>query len=745
MKINLKKRIILVLSGAICLSMAACRNQKEEALSQKAEAEFVYVPSYKEISLDCDYIDFSKSNGEQLFFSGISWDEGTDTRQSILYRYDLLTNSCEPIALDLEENDHMQSMDFDSDGNLLLIVNRIGKEEDETESGLRLYRISEADGTLLETIALQNIFDHPENTDTQAMAVDDQDNIYISDGQNMLSVLDRKGVKLFSVTVNTWISNLFQSGDGKVYISVYGSGGFETKSVDLQAKSLGAALAGSKTIHSSGASTIYKGMEASLLVDEGTGVFTYDLETDTRVDLFNWLDADINHGDVQCMGKLSDGRIWAMLCERNGEEINYSMVYLTKTNAAEVVQKEEIIYGTRWLEENVRKTIIHFNKTNDKYRIKVREYTTDEVMTDLEKFNADISGKNCPDLIDLSFLNFKQLAARDILEDLNPYMERDGIQKEDYIENVLEAYEADDKLYGIVPQFFVITHFIKTSRVGDLKGWTLTEMMDIAEKSNAKEVFQSQDRESVFYNCIYNNIDEFINWETGECSFVGENFLKALEFTGQFPEEQVMDYEEGIVERLRSGSLLTASSSVNSVAEYQMMRELFGEEITAVGYPNSERKGNVIQSTGCCLAISSRSAHKEGAWEFIKEVLSDEYQSSLNNGFGFPLKKSALEEQFQEDMKQEYEPDENGDLVESVKLNYGYDSVSFEIYAANQEEVNAVRDIITSAERLNGSANEAVYNIISEEAGAFFAGQKSAEETAKIIQSRIEIYVKENK
>lgn len=125
--------------------------------------------------------------------------------------------SCEPIALDLEENDNLQSMDFDSDGNLLLIVNRIGKEEDETESGLRLCRISEADGTLLETIALQNIFDHPENTDTQAMAVDDQDNIYISDGQNMLSVLDRKGTKLFSVTVNTWISNLFQSRDGKVY------------------------------------------------------------------------------------------------------------------------------------------------------------------------------------------------------------------------------------------------------------------------------------------------------------------------------------------------------------------------------------------------------------------------------------------------------------------------------------------------------------------------------------------------
>lgn len=42
---NLKKWIILALSGVICLSMAACSNQKEEALSQKTEAEFVYVPS----------------------------------------------------------------------------------------------------------------------------------------------------------------------------------------------------------------------------------------------------------------------------------------------------------------------------------------------------------------------------------------------------------------------------------------------------------------------------------------------------------------------------------------------------------------------------------------------------------------------------------------------------------------------------------------------------------------------------
>jgi len=40
--------------------------------------------------------------------------------------------------------------------------------------------------------------------------------------------------------------------------------------------------------------------------------------------------------------------------------------------------------------------------------------------------------------------------------------------------------------------------------------------------------------------------------------------------------------------------------------------------------------------------------------------------------------------------------------------------------------------------------SEEIYSIISEEAAPYFAGQKSAGEVAKMIQSRIQIYVSEN-
>ena len=41
--------------------------------------------------------------------------------------------------------------------------------------------------------------------------------------------------------------------------------------------------------------------------------------------------------------------------------------------------------------------------------------------------------------------------------------------------------------------------------------------------------------------------------------------------------------------------------------------------------------------------------------------------------------------------------------------------------------------------------NEDIINIVNEEMDAFFTGQKSAQEVAKIIQNRAQIYVNENR
>lgn len=67
-----------------------------------------------------------------------------------------------------------------------------------------------------------------------------------------------------------------------------------------------------------------------------------------------------------------------------------------------------------------------------------------------------------------------------------------------------------------------------------------------------------------------------------------------------------------------------------------------------------------------------------------------------------------------------------------------------DLYPAKEEEVIAIRGLIESIDRME-RFDETVLSIISEEAGAYFNGQKSVDEVVAVIQSRANIYMNENR
>lgn len=748
-----KRKILTVLfTCTMVFAFAGCnRNSSNE--DNQVKKDFYYIPEYHDLDLASDYIGESVAAGNQLYLYGSSWNEETGESTSSMYRYDFLAGESSEIPLDLGENASVQQMSTDSEGNIVMIVSRYvpsSPEDTEYTSYIELCKLNSEDGSIIVKTDIEPVFENSDSAYVQYMAIDNEDNIYLSDGNNNIYVLNKDGNKICTISAENWVENLFATKEGKVYMRTWGNDGMVVKPVDVQNKTLGEDIV-SENLNKNGNSynqMYYKGLEKGVLVSDSSGVFIYDFETDVREDLFSWLDADINSDDVSEAGQLPDGRIWTILRDYSEEETQYSLVYLTKTPASEVPQKEEILFGTMWLNQSVRKSIIDFNKSSAKYRISVKEYSTDDYMSGLTQFNNDITSGNGPDIIDISNIDYKQYVSKGVFENLYPYMEKDGVNKADYLENVLKAYEVDGKLYGIVPQFYITTTIAKASKVGEVPGWTLSEMLDFVENSEAENIFQYAGRESIFYYCIYNNIDEFIDWETGECRFNGDDFIRVLEFANKFPEEIDYNNDEGISSQLRSDKILLMQTSISSVQEYQMMNGLFGEKTTYIGYPNSEKKGNLIQPINGSVAINAKSKNKDGAWEFIKTLISDDYQNSLvsehGSSWGFPLKISALDKQFEKDMTPEYYEDENGNQVEQMKTSWGYDDFNMDIYAATQEEVDAVKEIIFSAERTSSSINEELTNIITEETGAFFKGQKTAKDTADIIQNRIQIYVKEH-
>ena len=91
----------------------------------------------------------------------------------------------------------------------------------------------------------------------------------------------------------------------------------------------------------------------------------------------------------------------------------------------------------------------------------------------------------------------------------------------------------------------------------------------------------------------------------------------------------------------------------------------------------------------------------------------------------------------------QYVLDEDGNKVEYDETYY-INGEEILLPQLTQEQVDRIVSFVESVNK-RGYYNEAISNIISEEAGAYFSGQKSARDVAGVIQSRVQVYVNENR
>ena len=92
--------------------------------------------------------------------------------------------------------------------------------------------------------------------------------------------------------------------------------------------------------------------------------------------------------------------------------------------------------------------------------------------------------------------------------------------------------------------------------------------------------------------------------------------------------------------------------------------------------------------------------------------------------------------------KPSYE-EENGEMVEYDNTYY-LNGQEIIIPPMTQEETDELTQYISNINK-RYTYSEEISSIIEEESAPFFEGQKSAKEVADIIQSRVQIYVNENR
>ena len=131
------------------------------------------------------------------------------------------------------------------------------------------------------------------------------------------------------------------------------------------------------------------------------------------------------------------------------------------------------------------------------------------------------------------------------------------------------------------------------------------------------------------------------------------------------------------------------------------------------------------------FAVSARSGEVEGCLEFIRWALSEEGQAPELMGTMGPVSRRALSP-VRSILEAEVE-----DLLENGVQSKYEPGLMFE-----EAEAEKFWRLLEGTCELYGT-DPALYEIIDEEAAVFFAGDRSAEEAARLIQDRASTYLSE--
>jgi len=496
-----------------------------------------------------------------------------------------------------------------------------------------------------------------------------------------------------------------------------------------------------------------QGSGYDFFLTDSYGISGYNLGDVEPTLLMDYIASDIGASGMYSICSLDESSFIA----NYNDLVNYTPVVsvFTKVNPEDVIEKEVLGLAGYYIDSTIKKQIIEYNKTNEKYRITITDYSQYSTPEDWEagqnRMNSDIAAGNIPDILVMNsyYNDWDKYANKGLFKDLKEFMANDpDVKVEDLCENVVEALSTDGKLCVITPTYSIQTYAAKKSLVGDKKSWTFEEADELLKTlPEGAELLKGFNRQYFLTEAMAYNLSAFVDYKTNTCKFDTPEFIKMLEMMKEYPEEiDYSVYEEDENYWMEEEAAYRNDKAVlmsMSIYDFRNIKRVeignFGEPISYIGFPTTDECGsalNIYQG----FAISAKSDKADGAWEFVKYFLTEEYQSEIE--YDLPVRKECLEKLAAKAMERPYYEDENGEKVE-YDDTYWMNGEDIIIPPMTQEEVDAALEFVYSVNR-KVSHNDDINNIIMEEAASFFEGQKSAEDVAKIIQSRAQLYISEN-
>lgn len=803
---------------------------KTETNDEKAAStsKYAYQAEYLPIPDNVQYVNTSTISGSSLYFTGSIIDGKQtftdengeeieyDNYRSALFKLDVETGACTELTeFQLPEvpegwlgSSDLNNLQSGADGTLWAIYNNYTYrynppadlaeddsmynyyEEGENKTGLLHL---DADGKELKRIEFSQTDENGNSFYVSSFFVDNSGNVYLSDWQNVY-IYDQDGKLKTTVDLGENGGDLCELKAGVVGVSYYKNDEAKPEESGRVFQEIDPAtgkLTGDTVKLPDVAYSFFPGDDVyDIYYDYNGNIYGYKFDTGTKDKVIDWIECDINSNNINSYSILPDGRVIAFESsyDDQAQKNNMQLIVMTRVDAASVVNKTVLTFACMYLDWNMRDAIVKFNRASNTHRIVVRDYseynTDDDYNAGIQKLNTEMLSGKLPDMIDINTYSMpvEQYAAKGFLTDLYELIDADAdLSRESFVQPVLKALEsADGKLYQLPNTFAVSTAIALDKVAGDYDTWNLAAVKDAMTKlQDGASVFDVyRTKTDMLQTCISRNIDAFVDWENGGAHFDSDEFKALLEFANQFPDtydwENATDEENDSAQnRMNSGKQLMTDMYVSSFEDMLYQLTGYNGGVKFVGYPSEDGTSNHAFQIDGAIAISSTCADKTAAWNFMKQFLNEDYQSGYNV-WNFPINQKAFDQKMKDAMTEEYQTDENGNVVKDENGNpiripkmtyyttdmgggvaFGATTEAFmiggtgvnedgsiSIYAMTQEQVDQILDLINATTAVYGY-DESILNIISDEAAAYFAGEKSLDDTANMIQSRVNLYVAE--
>ena len=786
------KFLPLILLLIICVNLfAGCNNTADKSqLPTTQKVTNVYKTDVVSIPNNIMLSSNSIVMGDRIYVIGVEViDEETFEIQNYLCSFDFDGGNLEQKPINLDDVSFITYFAVTSDGSLILLSDSLNVETQESVTLISKYT---ADGAKIFSIdpttlfADTNISDGGSIMGMAAMygvyirnfTIDNDDNIYIPN-ENTIAVLSPDGDKLFDINAkDARISNISKTTEGKVFVSANDNNTYsETlRYVDFDTKSLGDPLVipqannnnmgGGRAMRSfsMGGSNVFLGSGYDMYLKESNGLYGYNYESEEKTLLCDWINSDINANMITDVTIISpDKLIYTAMDEFAGStRVNI----LTHIPDDEVKEKYLINIATLYDDNTLTTAIINYNRANEEYRMVIRDYsqynTDDDYSLAQKQLDMDIVNGNLPDIVLLTpDMPIASYINKNMFTDLYEYFDKDSDISRDVLLNCVKApFEYDGKLYQLFTSFSLETLAGKTANVGAETNWTVEQVLDVIKAMPEGKSFTDHDtRHTLSTILLKKGLDSFIDYDAGTCDFNSQQFIDVLNYLITLDKDETEVSSDGFAYRadqynkLRDDEAYITTANISSFTEYLQLKFQFDfADITLKGYPTLTGDGTVIN--GDSYAISAKSQLKDGAWEFLKYLISDELQTSQRFIMSWPSTVNGLKYAGSEEMKRTY----NFDTAGGFRSSFGNGMTTVAIVGGvdmsggmqegkdatlTQEDVDNMTAFLNS-DFSKVNYNEELFGIIYEELMIFFDGQKSAEETAKVIQSRAAIYISEN-